>query len=102
MSRGSLFTSQLRVPENRDSKRIGDAEIVRMAHPLHSRLTAPGRKGGLAMPKKNINLNDFTFDLVVRVDARNCRQLVIRLIAGIAALAVIAERFAMWLATHAQ
>lgn len=49
------------------------------------------------MSKKLITPNDFNFDLVVRVDARNCRQLVMRLLAAITALAVIASRAASWL-----
>jgi len=32
----------------------------------------------------------------------NCRQLVMRAIGVLVTLAVIAERFAVWLATHAQ
>ena len=48
------------------------------------------------MSKKPINLNDFSFDLVVRIDARNCRQLVIRLLAGIATLAVVATKATAW------
>lgn len=54
------------------------------------------------MSKKTLTLNDFSFDLVVRVDARNCRQLVIRLLAGIAALAVVASKAAAWLEAAAR
>lgn len=72
-----------------------------MTRPLHSRLTASGRKGGLVMQKKITNTNDFRFDLLVRVDARNCRQIVIRLIACLGALAAIAVKAAAWLAANA-
>lgn len=54
------------------------------------------------MTKNTIKPNDFCFDLVVRVDARNCRQLVIRVLAGIAALAVIASKAAAWLEAAAR
>lgn len=49
------------------------------------------------MHKKTIMPDDFSFNLVVRADARNCRQLVIRLLAGIATLVVIASKAAAWL-----
>ncbi len=54
------------------------------------------------MSKTSITLNDFSFDLVVRIDARNCRQLVIRLLAGIGALAVIASKATAWLEAAAR
>ena len=44
------------------------------------------------MTKKALAFNDFSFDLVVRVDARNCGQLVIRLLAVLATLVVIASK----------
>lgn len=50
------------------------------------------------MSTKPINSNDFKFDLVLRIDARNCRQLVIRVAAGLGAFAVIAAKVAAWLA----
>jgi hypothetical protein len=54
------------------------------------------------MSKKTISLNDFSFDLLIRVDARNCRQLVLRLLAGIAALAMFASKAAVWLEAAAR
>lgn len=53
------------------------------------------------MPKKKINSNDFRFDLLVRIDARNCRRLVIRLAAGLGALVVLATKLASWLSAVA-
>ena len=57
-----------------------------------------GAKGGLGMSTKPINSNDFKFDLVLRIDARNCRQLVIRIAVGLGAFAAVATKFASWLA----
>ncbi len=48
------------------------------------------------MAKKTITLKDFSFDLAARVDARNCRLLVIRFLAGIAALPMIASKATSW------
>lgn len=56
-----------------------------------------GAKGGLGMSNKTLNSNDFKFDLVLRIDARNCRQLVVRIAAGLGALAVVAAKFVGWL-----
>lgn len=57
-----------------------------------------GAKGGLGMSNKTLNSNDFKLDLVLRIDARNCRQLVVRIAAGLGAFAVIAAKVAAWLA----
>lgn len=51
------------------------------------------------MLTKTIGLNDFHFELLVRVEARNCRQLAIRLLAAVDALAAIGSKIAAyWLA----
>lgn len=50
------------------------------------------------MAKQSISANDFTFNLVIRIDARNCRQLVIKVLAGIAALTMVANKMTVWLA----
>ena len=54
------------------------------------------------MTQSQLSKNDFRFAVALRVEGLNCRQLVLRAIGVLVTLAVIAERFAVWLATHAQ
>ena len=50
------------------------------------------------MTRSTQSSNDFRLAISLRIDGRNCHQLIIRLVAGIGTLAVVGARVAMWLA----
>jgi transposase len=49
------------------------------------------------MTQSQLSKNDFRFAVAVKVEGLNCRQLALRVIAGLVTIAVIVERFVTWL-----